>query len=191
MSAILAHMVWPSCEFMMPVSNVLHTARWKYRTQKIAKKSPKNRHLCTIAQLCRAISSQLRHVSTIRKKLIKQQYVLQLFSQYGELRSTSGWDRFRNLGHPYEFQRVSRGGAPAVGSAKLCGVEQRAPPIFGRATITLGIGPHSSFLLHFAWFVDDAKCILVMHVCVSVCLWLAAFSHYCTDTDVTRGNGRG
>jgi len=29
-------------------------------------------------------------------------------------------------------------------SAKLCGVEQRAPPIFGRASITLGIGPHSS-----------------------------------------------
>jgi len=26
--------------------------------------------------------------------------------------------------------------------AKLCGVEQRAPPIFGRVTITLGIGPH-------------------------------------------------
>ena len=28
--------------------------------------------------------------------------------------------------------------------AKLCGIENRAPPIFGRATITLGIGPHSS-----------------------------------------------
>jgi len=27
-------------------------------------------------------------------------------------------------------------------SPKLCGVEQRAPSIFGRATITLGIGPH-------------------------------------------------
>jgi len=26
----------------------------------------------------------------------------------------------------------------------VCGVEQRAPPIFGRAAITLGIGPHSS-----------------------------------------------
>jgi len=25
-----------------------------------------------------------------------------------------------------------------------CGVQQRAPPIFGMATITLGIGPHSS-----------------------------------------------
>ena len=29
-------------------------------------------------------------------------------------------------------------------SAKLCGVEQRAPPMFGRATIRLGIGPYSS-----------------------------------------------
>ena len=32
-------------------------------------------------------------------------------------------------------------------SAKFCGVEHRAPPIFGRATITLGIGPHSSYTL--------------------------------------------
>ena len=32
------------------------------------KKSPKNRHLRTIVQLCRAISSQLKHVSTIGKK---------------------------------------------------------------------------------------------------------------------------
>ena len=32
------------------------------------KNDAKNRHLCTIAQLCRAISSQLRHASTIGKK---------------------------------------------------------------------------------------------------------------------------
>ena len=29
-------------------------------------------------------------------------------------------------------------------SGKLYCVEQRVPPIFGRAAITLGIGPHSS-----------------------------------------------
>jgi len=29
-------------------------------------------------------------------------------------------------------------------SAKLCGVEQTATPIFGRVAIPLGIGPHSS-----------------------------------------------
>ena len=35
-------------------------------------------------------------------------------------------------------------GTRAVGvSSKLCGVQQRAPPIFGMAAITLGIGPHS------------------------------------------------
>ena len=32
-------------------------------------------------------------------------------------------------------------------SGKLCGVEQRAPPMFGRVTITFGIGPHSSLCL--------------------------------------------
>ena len=36
----------------MHVWNVLHAARWKYRT-------PKNRHFGTITQLCRAISLQL------------------------------------------------------------------------------------------------------------------------------------
>jgi len=36
-------------------------------------------------------------------------------------------------------------GTLVVGVTKLCGVEQTAPPIFGRATIMLGIGPHSSF----------------------------------------------
>ena len=75
------------------------------------KKSQKNRHLCTIAQLCRPMSSQLRHVSTIGKKLVKQQYILHTSSQYGELRPTSGWDRYRSLGHPYKFQRVSRLGS--------------------------------------------------------------------------------
>jgi len=48
-----------------------------------------NRHLGTVAQLCRAISLQLRHVSTIGKKLVKQQYVLHMSSLYGELRPTN------------------------------------------------------------------------------------------------------
>ena len=36
----------------------------------VRKKVAKNRHLGTIAQLCRAISLQLRHISTIGKKLL-------------------------------------------------------------------------------------------------------------------------
>ena len=91
----------------MQVWNLLHSARWKHRTQKVAK----NRHLGTIAQLCWAISSQLRHVSTIGKKLVKQQYVLHMSPQYGELRPTNGWDPFVSLGHSCKFQRVSRLGS--------------------------------------------------------------------------------
>jgi len=51
----------------MQVWSVLHTARWKCRT----KKSSKNRHLRTITRICRAISSQLRHILTIGKKTFK------------------------------------------------------------------------------------------------------------------------
>jgi len=40
-----------------------------------AKMTQKNRHLGTIAQVCRAVSLQLRHVSTIGKRF-KQQYLL-------------------------------------------------------------------------------------------------------------------
>jgi len=48
-----------------------------------------------------------------------------------------------------------------------------------------------SLLLHFAWVVDDAKCIVVTCVCLSVCLSAAACPHYCTDPDVTWGSSRG
>jgi len=75
------------------------------------KKVAKNCHLGTIAQLCQDISSQLRHISTIRKKLVKQPYVFQMSPHYGELRPTSSWDRFVSLGHPTKFQVLSRLGS--------------------------------------------------------------------------------
>jgi len=46
---------------------------------------PKNRRQDIIAQLCRVISSQLRHIPTIGKKLVKRQYLLHTSAQYGEL----------------------------------------------------------------------------------------------------------
>jgi len=54
--------------------------------------------------------------------------------------------RWRVWGTPADFNgfRVLAAllhGTLVVG-VKLCGVEQRVPPIFGRAAITLGIGPH-------------------------------------------------
>ena len=54
------------------------------------KNDANNHHLRTIAQLCRAISSPLRHVSTIGKKILKQQYLPHMSLQCGEFRPTSG-----------------------------------------------------------------------------------------------------
>ena len=72
------------------------------------KKVAKNRHLGTITQLCWAISSQLRHMLTIGKKLVKQRYVLHMSPQYGELRPTNGWDPSGSLRRLCKFQRVLR-----------------------------------------------------------------------------------
>ena len=75
------------------------------------KKVAKNRHLSTIAQLCRAISSQLRHVSTIRKNLLSSNISSTCPHNMVNLRPTSGWDRLTSLGYPCKFQLVLRLGS--------------------------------------------------------------------------------
>ena len=73
---------------------------------------------------------------------------IRMSSQYGEL-------RLRSVGEFGAPKLISMAFASLAAllhstlvgaSAKLCGVKQSAPPIFGRAAITLGIGPHSSYI---------------------------------------------
>ena len=87
----------------MQVWNLLHTARWKHRMQKSRQKSPSGHHRTTLS----AISSQLRHVSTIGKNLLSTNMSSTCPNNIGELRPTSGWDRLTSLGHPWKFQLVS------------------------------------------------------------------------------------
>jgi len=61
------------------------------------KKSPTNRHLGTIAQLCRDISSQQR------EKPVKQQCLSHMSSQYGELRPIAAEICWRVWGTPVNF----------------------------------------------------------------------------------------
>jgi len=70
----------------------------------------KKRHLRTIAQSGRSKSSQLKQVSTIGKT-VKQQYLLHMSSQYGELRPTNVWDRLASL-EQRAPQQISTGFAP-------------------------------------------------------------------------------
>jgi len=111
------------------------------------KKSPKMRHLVTIVQLCRPISLQLRHVSTIGNNLLNSNTSSACSDNtvnFGPLAAEICW---RVWGIHVNFNgfcvlAALLHGTLVVGVSKLCGVEQRAPPIFGRAAITLGIGPH-------------------------------------------------
>jgi len=108
------------------------------------KQSPKICHLGTIAQLSRAVSSQLRHISTIGKKLVRHQY-LPLSSQYGERRPTNGWDQFTCLGHPSKFQQDSRIGCAAAATSLTGG-----QPNFARC---LAISWAGTLCVHFSGFL--------------------------------------
>ena len=126
----------------MQVWNVLHAARWNTGR----KNDSKNRHLRTIAH--NYIFATKACIDN-RKNLLNST----TSSTYGELRPTNGWSRFGSLGHPCKFQRVSRlGSVTAWHSSSQCQPyfaalnRWMAPPIFGRAVITMGIGPHSSYV---------------------------------------------
>ena len=81
----------------MQVRNLLHSARWKY--------SAKSRHFGTIAQLCRAICSELRHVSTIGKNLLNSN--TSSTCPHNMVNSGLLMRSVGEFGHPCKFQRVS------------------------------------------------------------------------------------
>jgi len=98
------------------------------------------------------MSSQLRYLSIIGKNLLNSN----TFStrpdnmvNFGSLAAEIG---LLVRGHPSWLQRVSLLGSVTArhsssGRQQNCGDEERAPPIFGRAAVTLGIGPPSSITL--------------------------------------------
>ena len=99
----------------------------------------KSCHLRSSVQICRAISLQLRHVSTIRKELVNSSNTSSIcpdnMVNFGPLAAEIGLPVW---GTP----AISTGFASwqhyctssSSGRQPKCGVEQRASPIFGRAT---------------------------------------------------------
>ena len=68
----------------------MHAARCKYRTEKIAKKSPSGHHRATLSGYIFATKACIDK----REKLVKQQYVFHMIPQYRELRritAETGW----------------------------------------------------------------------------------------------------
>jgi len=70
----------------------------------MGKNSPSVHYRTTLSGCVFAMKAYVNN----RKKLVRQQYILHMFLQYGEVRPISGCDRFTSLGHPSKFQRVLR-----------------------------------------------------------------------------------
>jgi len=120
---------------------VLQAARWKCRTQKIAKISPSGHRRTTLSDY---ILRKYRALSTIEKKLLNSNVSPTCphnMVNFDPLAVEICW---RVLRHDSEFQRVTHG-TRVVDVSRNLRVEQRAQPTFGRAAITLVIGPHPSY----------------------------------------------
>ena len=78
---------------------MLRAARWKCRTQKIAKKSPSGHHCTTLL----AISSQLRHISTIGKQLLNSNVSARCFHNMVNIGPLAAEIRWRVWGTAANF----------------------------------------------------------------------------------------
>ena len=132
------------------------------------KKSPKIRHQGTIAQLCRAISSQLRHVSTIEKNLLNSNISSTHLHNIVNFWPNNSWDLLATLGHPSKFQLISRLGfvtAPTL----LNGGQQNFAGCFA-------ISWADTLYIHFRWLLpwqNFARCKVDSRVVV---IWMMAMT---------------
>jgi len=127
---------------------MLEAARFKYGTQKSRQKSPSGHHCTTLSGYIFAIKAHIDN----RKKILSSNVspiCAHNMVNFGPLAAETGsvvWGTPPNV-NGFRVLAALLHGTLVVGVSQTCGVEQRAPPIFGRAAIMLGIGPHSSLVL--------------------------------------------
>jgi len=118
---------------------MLHAARWKYRTQK----SPFWHHHTSLSGYIFGTKACIDNWKNLLNSNTSSTCPDDMV-HFGPLTAEIRW---RVWGTPANFNgfRVLAAllhGTLLVGVSQICGVEQRAPHTFGRAAITLGIGPH-------------------------------------------------
>ena len=135
---------------------MLHAACWKCRTQKVAKNSPSGHHRTTLSGCIFTTKVDIDN----RKKLLNSNIshtlphnIVNFGPLTAEIRSgfwgtPANFNGFRVLAallHGTPSAHISQTLQHGTRNG-ITELSQRAPPIFGRAAIRLGIGPHSSFI---------------------------------------------
>ena len=121
--------------------------RCKYRTQKSRQKSPSGHHRPTSLGYIFATTAHIDNRKNLLSSSISSRCLHNMVN-FGPLTTEIGpvvWGTPANFNGFSSWQRYCTA-LQYWASAKLCGVKQGAKPIFGRAAITLGIGPHSSYI---------------------------------------------
>ena len=145
------------------------------QTQKSRQKSPSGHHSTTLSGYIFATKAR---IDNQKKKLVKQQYLLHMSSQYGE-RPTNSWDRLTSLGHPCKFQLVSRLGS-VTARHLVVGVSQTVRRwTMGATYIRQGdhhVGHWPTFLVvfwfedHWSYWLNDDRIVLTLLPFINMCL---------------------
>jgi len=140
MSAILPHMCDLSANLECR-SETCCTRLAENTERKMMQKSPSAHHRTTLSGYIFATKARIDNRKNLLNSNISSRCPHNMVN-FGPLAAVIGavvW------GRSCKFQRVSRLSSVTArhwASVKLCGVEERAPRIFGSVVITLGICPH-------------------------------------------------
>ena len=131
----------------------MHGARCKYRTQKVVKKSQSEHHRTALSGYIFATTTKAR-IDNWKKNILSSNNSSTCFHNivnFGPLAAEIDpvvWGTPANFNGFASWQRYCTA-RQYWAYAKLCGVEQKVSPIFGRSAITSGIDPHSSSVMFF------------------------------------------
>jgi len=147
---------------------VLHAARCKCRTQKSRQKSPSGHHPTTLSGYIFATKACIDN----RKKLVKQQYLLYMSTQYGNFGPLAAEIVSLVWGTPGNFNGFRVFGSVTTrhsssGRQPNCGVEQRAPVrhLYSAGRPSRWAFAHISSLLLFSSPNLSGRRLDVYHTC--------------------------
>ena len=133
----------------MQIWNVLHAARWKYRTQKSRQNSLSGHNPTTLSGYIFATKARIDN----RKNLLSSDMSSTCphnIANIGPLAAEMDpvvWGTPTNF-NGFRVLAALLHGTPVVSISTLCGVEQRAPPIFGRRPSRCALAHISSSFIY-------------------------------------------